>query len=54
MILTRRRVFGKKKITCGLVEFAVPVGHRVEIKENETIDKYLDLTRELKSCETQY
>ena len=31
---------------CRLVDFAVPPG--VKIKENKKIDKYLDLTRELK------
>ena len=29
------------------MDFTVPVDHRVKIKENETRDKYLDLTREL-------
>ena len=31
------------------VDFAVPANHRVKLKENENIDKYLDLARELKS-----
>ena len=30
------------------MDFAVPADHRVKLKENEKIDKYLDLARELK------
>ena len=30
------------------MDFAVPVDHRVKLKESENIDKYLDLARELK------
>ena len=30
------------------MDFAVPADHRVKLKENEKIDKYLDLDRELK------
>ena len=30
-----------------MVDFAVPVYHRVKIKENGKRDKYLDLTRKL-------
>ena len=37
----------KKKRTCHLVDFAVPLDHRMKIKESENIDKYLDLAREL-------
>ena len=32
-----------KKKTCKIVNFAVPADHRVELKESETKDKYLDL-----------
>ena len=28
------------------MDFAVPADHRVKMKENEKIDKYLDLARE--------
>ena len=38
----------KKERTCQLVDFAVPADHRVKLKENEKMDKYLDLARELK------
>ena len=38
----------KKKITCRIVEFAVPADHRIKLKEKEKRDKYLDLARELK------
>ena len=30
------------------MDFAVPVDHRVELKESEKKDKYMDLARELK------
>ena len=30
------------------MDFAVPADHRVKMKENEIMDKYLDLARELK------
>ena len=38
----------KKKRTCKIVDFAVPVDHRVKLKESEKKNKYLDLDRELK------
>ena len=38
----------KKKWTCKIVDFAVPVVHRVKLKESEKKDKYLDLVTELK------
>ena len=41
-----------KKRTCGIVDFAVPVDHRVKWKESEKKEKYLDLARVLKNCET--
>ena len=31
------------------MDFAVPAYHRIKLKESETIDKYLDLARELKN-----
>ena len=37
----------KKKI-CKIVDFAVPVDHRIKLKECEKRNKYLDLVRELK------
>ena len=33
--------------TCQIVDFAVPPDHRLQLKENEKKDKYLDLAREL-------
>ena len=30
------------------MDFAVPAGHKVKLKENEKKDKYLDFARELK------
>ena len=37
-------IMGKKKRICKIVKFAVPVDHRINLK-----DKYLDLARELKN-----
>ena len=36
------------KRTWNLVDFFVPVSFKVKIKEDEKLDKYLDLARELK------
>ena len=38
----------KKKNTCRIVDFAVEADHRVQLKEREKSDKYLDLAREQK------
>ena len=38
----------KKKRICKIVDFAVPVDHRINLKECEKKDKYLHLGRELK------
>ena len=38
----------KKKRICKIVDFAVPAEHRINLKESEKKDKYLDLARELK------
>ena len=38
----------QKKRTCKIVDFAVPADHRIELKECEKKDNYLDLARELK------
>ena len=38
----------EKKTTCYVLYFAVPVDQKVERREGEKIDKYLDLARELK------
>ena len=38
----------KKKRICKIVDFAIPVDHRINLKECEKKDKYLDLARELK------
>ena len=38
----------KKKRICKIVNFAVPADHRINLKEYEKKDKYLDLARELK------
>ena len=38
----------KKKRICKIVDYAVPADHRINLKECEKKDKYLDLARELK------
>ena len=37
-----------KKENFQIVDFTVLADHRIKLKENEKIDKYLDLARELK------
>ena len=41
-------LINKRKSICKIVHFAVPADHRINPKENEKKDKYLDLARELK------
>ena len=36
----------KKKKICKIVDFAVPVDHKIKVKECEKTDKYLDLAWE--------
>ena len=38
----------QKKRICKFVDFAVPVDHRIKLKECEKKDKYPDLAREFK------
>ena len=51
LILARRpdlRIINQKKRICKIVDFAVSADHRLNLKECEKKDKYLDLARELK------
>ena len=41
-------IINKKKSICKIVDFAVPADHRINLKESEKKDKYLDLAREFK------
>ena len=41
-------IINKKERTCRIVDFAVPVDHRVKLKESEKKDRYHDLAKELK------
>ena len=41
-------IINKKKRICKIVNFAIPADHRINLKECEKKDKYLDLARELK------
>ena len=45
----RQDIINKKKKICKIVDFAVPADHRINLKESEKKDKYLDLARELKN-----
>ena len=45
---TRPRNNKKKKRTCKIVDIAFPADHRINLKESEKKDKYLDHARELK------
>ena len=51
-LITARRpnliIINKKKKTYKIVDFAVPIDHRIKLKESEKKDKYLDLAWELK------
>ena len=38
----------KKKCSWKIVDFAVPADHRINLKENEKNNKYLDLARGIK------
>ena len=52
LILARRPdliiINNNKKRICKIVDFAVPADYRINLKESEKKDKYLDLARELK------
>ena len=41
-------IIKEKKRICKIVDFAVPTDNRINLKEREKKDKYLDLARELK------
>ena len=45
-------IINKRRRICKIVDFAVPVDHRINLKVSEKKDKYLDLARELKNCGT--
>ena len=48
IINKKKRKKKKKKRICKIVDFAVPADHRIDLKECEMKDKYLDLARNLK------
>ena len=50
-INNQQKIEEKKKATCRIVDFAVPVDCSVKLKESEKKDKYSDLARELKNSE---
>ena len=41
-------ITNKKKKICKIVDFAVPPDHRINLKECEKKDEYLDLAKDLK------
>ena len=54
IILARRPdliIINKKKRICKIIDFAVPADQKINLKESEKKDKYLDLARELKKVE---
>ena len=54
LILARRQdliIINKIKRICKIVDFAVPADHRINLKDCEKKDKYLDLASELKHVE---
>ena len=48
LIIINNKKKKKKKRICKIVDFAVPADHRLNLKECEKKDNYLDLARELK------
>ncbi len=42
-------IIKKRKRICKIADFAVPADHRINLKESEKKDKYLNLARELKN-----
>ena len=52
LIIINKKKKKEKKRICKIVDFAVPADHRINLKESEKKDKYLDLARELKNCGT--
>ena len=48
LIIINKKKRKKKRRICKIVDFAVPADHRINLKECEKKDKYLDLARELK------
>ena len=42
------KIINEKKRICKIADFTVPADHRINLKEREKKDKYLDLARELK------
>ena len=41
-------IINKRKRICKILDIAVPADNRINLKESEKKDKYLDLARELK------
>ena len=41
-------IINKRERICKIVDFAFPADHRINLKESEKKDKYLDLARELR------
>ena len=45
-------IINRRKRICKIVDFAILADHRINLKESEKKDKYLDLARKLKNCGT--
>ena len=48
LIIINKKKKKKEKKICKIVDFVVPAGHRIKLKECEKRDMYLDLARVLK------
>ena len=48
IIINNNKKKKKEKRICKILNFAVPVDHRIKLKDREKKDKYLDFARELK------
>ena len=48
ILIISTQIYGLSTPICKIVDFAVPADHRINLKESEKKDKYLDLARELK------
>ena len=44
-------LINKRKRICKIVDFAVPADHRINLKESEKKNKYIDFAKELKKLQ---
>ena len=51
-VTVKKKKKKKRERHCRIVDFAVPAGHRIKLKESEKRNKYIDLAREMKKRQT--